>query len=265
MYFSVYSSVRQSAFHQRNEDAFYVGDNFAVVADGMGGEACGDVASAIAVESIRNFLSGHELAGMTALAAEELMFGAISHADSQIRDYIAAHPGSAGMGTTLLLAVCDTENLHVAWCGDSRCFLFNGGRLASLTKDHSLVQELMDDGLITAEESFTHPDNNVITRYVGGGKDACRPEFVTRAISDGDIYILCSDGLAGYCRPEEIRNRISSNTHRRNLSAELIALALEDGSQDDITVLTIIPHTSPSSRRLSLLGWLLPRFRRACH
>lgn len=255
-------SVR-SPFHEKNEDSCLVSDSLIIVADGMGGESSGDIASRIATESMASSLKEIETGALTPDEVRDLMFAAMSRADSEISDYTAAHPDSFGMGTTVLAALIGDGNVYIAWCGDSRCFLHRDGQLRSLTKDHSYIQELIDADEISVEESFTHPDSNLITRYVGGGEDTCRPEFTTHATKEGDTYIFCSDGLSGYCRPDDIENRIRANCRAQDLPAELLALAMSHGSDDDITIVTAAAGNRRPRRNSTLFGWLRHRPRPA--
>lgn len=130
--------------HPVNEDSYYVGDDLFIVADGMGGECNGEIASELAVETISDFFSSRNYQQADEPVIEEMMNMAIMRADSVIQDYINQHPDSSGMGTTVLLAIIVGETLHVSWCGDSHCYLYQDGLLHSVTKDHSYVQELID-------------------------------------------------------------------------------------------------------------------------
>lgn len=248
----------KSRYHQNNEDSLFIGDNFIIVADGMGGESSGDIASGIAIDSISRYLA-ESLEVVPDI--REVMFFAIMKADENISRYVDEHPESYGMGTTVLLMICRDDMLSVAWCGDSRCYTYNNkGELHTLTKDHSYVQELIDANTITVEESFTHPDNNLITRFVGGGKDTCRPEYVSCSIADVDTVILCSDGLSGYCMDNDIRKILSANTDPALLPTMLKNLAVDRGSDDDITIVTLNHETSRSSHKhTSILDWFRRR------
>lgn len=238
--------------HNKNEDSFLVEDNLVIIADGMGGEACGEISSRIAVKSIFDILKHCKSDELTAPMIKERMYASILSADKNIRDYIADHPQSDGMGTTALIALMGGSYIHIAWCGDSHCFRFNNGRIYSLTKDHSYVQELIDQRKISIEDSFRHPDNNLITRFVGGGKDTCEPEFISHKVKKGDMFILCSDGLSGYCMTDEINRCISSNHSLSELPSQLMELAKTHGSDDDITIVVI----DTGSDRPRKLNWV---------
>lgn len=214
-----------------------VNDDFVIVADGMGGESDGDVAARMAIEHIGRRLSGLDFSNLDLAGARHQALSAINEADRAIEAYMDSHPMSLGMGTTVLLLMFCGDEACIAWCGDSHCYLYDSrGVLRSLTKDHSYVQELIDNGELTREDSFTHPDSNIITRYVGGGEQMCVPEFTSCRMSESDILLLCSDGVSGYCRDEDICDCVAAVEDLSCLPRELTELALRHGSEDDITV-----------------------------
>lgn len=257
MRYSVYSATRKGAFHEKNEDSFFIGSNFVIVADGMGGERDGDMASQIAVRSITQSLEKVQIATLGESEVRRLMFDAIANADAEISRYINDHPDALGMGTTVLLLMHDEDKVFLAWCGDSRCYLYSLQTLHALTKDHSYVQELIDSHRLTDEDAFSHPDNNLITRYVGGGTDTCHPDFLAYTMLESDLLILCSDGLSGYCRSEAVETSIAANQDLKHLPEELITLALKCGSADDITIIAMTRTFGSSVSRISsAVGWL---------
>lgn len=241
MEYDIYSYSTKGTFHKINEDQYAVSDNFLIVADGMGGESDGDVASRIAVESIVAYLSNNILEISSEAYIREISRKAISCADSNILDYIGKNPESFGMGTTVLLAVRKDDTLFISWCGDSHCYVYNNGCLNSITKDHSYVQQLIDSDQISVDESFTHPDNNLITRFVGGGAETCIPDFCSHKIEESELVILCSDGLSGYCRQRDIAETVASNSDMARLPERLAELAIKHGSDDDITIILLVP------------------------
>lgn len=244
----------KSRHHPKNEDSYICKSNYIIVADGMGGEACGDVASKITISVVSAWLDEHLKSMCSDDQIRDLAFRAIANADAEISNYIEAHPDADGMGSTIVLLIYKNDRLYVAWCGDSRCYHFSGSsKLMSITKDHSYVQQLIDQGAITIAESFTHPDNNLITHYVGGGNDTCVPEFTSVSLTDNEFIVLCSDGLSGYCNSEEIENEIR-NTPFERLHNNLLNLALRSGSDDDITIVTIkLKKTVSKVRMISRL------------
>lgn len=260
MEYIVRSFTAKSRHHFNNEDHCLVCDDYIIVADGMGGQCAGDMASRIAVESIASVLAEGLSNASSEYEIRELSDKAIRCADTAISEYVMANPDSFGMGTTVLLAVRKDDMLFISWCGDSHCYTYKDGKIKSLTKDHSFVQELIDSGHITVEESFTHPDNNLITRFVGGGEDACVPDFCMHRMADSEIIILCSDGLSGYCKPDDIARLITRKCDVDVLPEHLSELAVRSGSDDDITIVVLAPdnHATARSSR-SIFGWFRSR------
>ncbi len=249
MGYTVRTATAKSRHHDKNEDSFFVTDDrLIIIADGMGGEHDGDVASQMAVRTIADKLCLRMTDGMSPQEVRELSFEAIRKADEKIRSYTLSHPDSSGMGTTAIIVLCDASRFCISWCGDSRCYGYNRFRgVRSLTKDHSYVQELIDSGRLTEEEALTHPDNNLITRFVGGGPETCIPDFITGEVGDNDIFVICSDGLSGYCKNSEIEQTIRQTSDTGKLAGNLLDLAVKQGSDDDITVVTISNDHSKSS------------------
>lgn len=252
---SVYFTTIKSKYHERNEDSHSIGNNYIIVADGMGGESNGDVASKIAVDTISHILTKRLTSGQDD-NLKELMFSAIKQADKNISQYVDDHPESYGMGTTVLLMVYKEHSVSIAWCGDSHCYVYRDGKLSSITKDHSYVQELIDAKKISIAESYSHPDNNLITRFVGGGEQTCNPDFVDHQVNDSEIIVLCSDGLSGYCKDADIEFVITKNKDVSSLPSKLKDLAIEHGSDDDITIITFSANTNEGEiKHSSILDW----------
>jgi protein phosphatase len=210
-----------------------------IVADGMGGTNAGEVASAIAIDTVSK--------AFTPQAAKEadnderrqaLLTRAIRDADKAINRHMVDHPETAGMGTTIVVCWIYGDKAYTAWCGDSRCYLYNDKGLKPLTKDHSYVQELIDKGVITEEEAFTHPDNNVITRGLGDFDSPCIPDLNITDIHAGDTVLLCSDGLCGYCTDDMIAKALadSSDTDVDTCADNLQQLALNVPGDDNICI-----------------------------
>lgn len=260
MEMTVSGATRKGRFHDCNEDRFVANERFVIVADGMGGQSSGEVASRIAVDTIEKTLKEGLDGSLTADAVRELVLSAIRKADEEVRGYADSHPESDGLGSTVAAMVRLGRDVCMVWCGDSRCYVYGRGRgLRLLTKDHSLVQGMVDSGEITAEEAMTHPDNNVITRFVGGGEDTCIPESAFYRMDDADVMITCSDGLSGYCTDKEMERRIAVTADRRVLSESLLELALERGSDDDITIVAMAADDRREKSGGGLFGWLRRR------
>jgi len=257
MEYIIHSYTTKGKHHKINEDNHFVCDDYIIVADGMGGECDGDIASRVAVESIVSVLA-QNISGISSESdIKELSYKAICCADSNILEYIDRNPDSFGMGSTVLLAVRKDDSLFISWCGDSHCYVYNNDCLNSITKDHSYVQQLIDSDRITVDESFTHPDNNLITRFVGGGAETCIPDFCSHKIVDSELVIFCSDGLSGYCKQRDIAEVIANNRDVTRLPERLSELAIQHGSDDDITIVVIAPKSFKSGNSGgSIFGWL---------
>lgn len=257
MEYTVHSYTKKSTLHKNNEDNHFICDDYIVIADGMGGECDGDIASRIAIESIVSILSQEFSDKLSDSQIKDISTKAVYTTDAKILEYIDEHPDSFGMGTTILLAIKNRDKLLISWCGDSHGYVYKDGKLTSITKDHSYVQQLVDSGHITIEESFTHPNNNLITRFVGGGNETCTPDFCLHKYSESEIIILCSDGLSGYCRPIEIAKTIKSSKCIEDLPRQLSELAVQHGSDDDITIVILVPKTYCCTHPThSMFGWL---------
>ncbi|MBQ9355923.1 MAG: Stp1/IreP family PP2C-type Ser/Thr phosphatase [Prevotella sp.] len=238
-----------------------------VVADGMGGTNAGEVASALAIETVSKAFTAEaaEAALSSAEATDSLLVTTIRRADKVINERIIADPDTAGMGTTIVLCWLQQDKARIAWCGDSRCYLLRKGQLRLLTKDHSYVQELVDSGKITPEEAFNHPDSNIITRGLGDFDSAVEPDLVSVEVEPEDTFLLCSDGLCGYCTDEQIAEVMQQPDVTTEMQADrLLHLALDAGGYDNISIVVANvlddnaqPPTPPSTGLWNKLKKLL--------
>ena len=212
-----------------------------VVADGMGGAEAGEVASAIAVQTIRSYIEARlDAARGEAENAAELLTGALEEANSKIIEYVASHPESRGMGSTGVCALVTPTDAAVAWVGDSRGYVMEGATLRQVTKDHSLVQRLVEIGQITAEEAHTHEHKNVITRSLGARQSGpAGAEAVAVKLKRGDKLMLCSDGLTAHVMDPQIRDILGRNADPYDAARELIVAANAGGGTDNISVIVI--------------------------
>jgi serine/threonine protein phosphatase PrpC len=212
-----------------------------VVADGMGGAEAGEVASAIAVETIRSYIEARlETAGKEAANGADMLTAALEEANSKIIDYVASHPESRGMGSTGVCAIVTPVDAAVAWVGDSRGYLLEGTLLRQVTKDHSLVQRLVEIGQITAEEAHTHEHKNVITRSLGARQSGpAGAEAMTLKLKRGDKLLLCSDGLTAHVMDPELRDILGRNVDPFDAARELIVAANAGGGTDNISVIVV--------------------------
>ena len=213
-----------------------------VVADGMGGANAGEVASSLAIETVKERFSIDrakealklEDAGITMLLKET-----IAAADDAINQRMATDLETQGMGTTIVICwILKDGKAHIAWCGDSRCYVYNAATdLRRLTKDHSLVQELIDSGEITEEEAFNHPDNNIITCGLGDFQAYPSPGIVRCELKPNDTVMLCSDGLCGYCTDDDIKKIFSSEYLETGTCCQkMLDSALDAGGADNIAI-----------------------------
>lgn len=214
-----------------------------VVADGMGGMNAGEVASELAINAIRDYFSPEKITDKvleSRVGIESFLKNAIIEADKVIKNTAKEHPEHKGMGTTIVIGWIIDDKLYVAWCGDSRAYLYNRiTGLRQISKDHSFVQTLVDKGKISSEDAFDYPDSNIITRCLGDGIPKARPDTLSHPITihNNDIILLCTDGLSGMIRNHEIEMVIASNEDNMlDCCDQLIETACEAAGEDNITV-----------------------------
>jgi protein phosphatase len=214
-----------------NEDSGYAGPRLLVVADGMGGHAAGEVASAVAVESLA-VLDGPGPAPADSNTADDLT-EAIARANRRIRDLVESDPRRSGMGTTVTALLWTGTGFSLAHIGDSRAYLLRGDELVQLTRDHTYVQALIDEGRITEDERETHPARSLLLQALGG--DDVAPDLAEVPADDGDRILLCSDGLSGVVRGQTIAEVLAEESDPQAAADRLVALAVEGGGPDNIT------------------------------
>lgn len=211
-----------------------------VVADGMGGMNAGEVASAIAVETIQKLFTAEALEPVVNddKLIQEFMTNVVKSADLNILNRSENDSSTQGMGTTVVMAWILGRRAYVCWCGDSRCYVLNHRNgLIRLSKDHSFVQELVDRGELAPEYASDHPLSNVITRCLGNTEKRAEPDVRVYELYDGDTIMLCSDGLSGLCQDELIANTIDEfSENPMECKNELISAALSNGGHDNVTV-----------------------------
>ena len=183
-----------------------------VVCDGMGGMNAGEVASSIAVKTIKEYFTADKLSDTILSNPCKYIHTAIVAADAAIKEHSKTNPDTEGMGSTIVMAWLLGKKVYVGWCGDSRCYRYNPQLgLERLSHDHSYVQELVDAGKLTEELAFDHPNNNIITRSLGDPRGAAKPDTKEFDLYDQDIILLCSDGLCGTLRDNEIAEVIQAH------------------------------------------------------
>lgn len=214
-----------------------------VVADGMGGMNAGEVASEIAINTVKELFAPEHITDevvKSRYTIEKFMKGVIVEADKRIKDYAKENPDSQGMGTTIVIAWLFDGNLYVSWCGDSRAYIYNPNTgLFQISKDHSYVQVLVDQGKLSKDEAFDFPDSNIVTRSLTDSTAKAAPDCLIKPqpLCNGDIIMLCSDGLNGMIRDQEIEAIISA--HQENMTEcvdSLIQAALDAAGADNCTV-----------------------------
>ena len=208
-----------------NEDRSIATARILAVADGMGGAKAGEVAAQVAVDS---------LSGLTAVDSETVR-RAIERANRAIRRMASEDPDKSGMGTTMTAALLRDDHLDVIHVGDSRAYLWREGKLSQVTEDHSVVGELVRRGSITAEEAEVHPHRNVITRALGAEAEV-QADTVSTGLHDGDVVLLCSDGLSSYVSEADIAAALQGADTLADAARALVAKANAAGGVDNVTV-----------------------------
>lgn len=214
-----------------NEDSGYAGPRLLVVADGMGGHAAGEVASAVAVESL-SVLDGPGPAPDD-LDTPGALTAAITQANHRIRDLVDADPRRSGMGTTVTAMLWTGEGFSLAHIGDSRAYLLRGDELVQLTRDHTYVQALIDEGRLHEDERETHPARSLLLQALGG--EDITPDLADVDAQDGDRLLVCSDGLSGVVSHEAIRRVLSEQEDAQAAADQLVEMAVQAGGPDNIT------------------------------
>ena len=242
------------------EPAMPLGDRgcLLVVSDGMGGQNAGEVASAITVDTVREMFSPGTLSDKvlsTSSTIRNYMSGVIKEADARVKKHGATHPDAEGLGATIVMAWVIGRKAYVAWMGDSRVYslLPEQGVIRRLTKDHSYVQQLVDAGKLTDEEAMVHPNSNIITRSIGDTYQKAKPDTMEHDLQDGEMLLLCSDGLCGVCTDAEILDivRTTGPDDLRQCKTALADAALEAGGSDNITVALLRVKTDNGSEAAS--------------
>jgi serine/threonine protein phosphatase PrpC len=214
---------------RRNEDSFVVAPPLFAVADGMGGAQAGEVASKLAAAALEDTDLG-------SAGGEERVVALIQEANRRVYERSNADPAASGMGTTITVALVEGTRVTFGHVGDSRAYLLRDGVMEQLTEDHSLVNELMKSGKLSPEEAEVHPQRSVITRALGTDPDVDVDTFVIEA-KEGDLFLICSDGLTTMVGDEEILELLERHHDDLDRAAKsLVAAANRAGGEDNITV-----------------------------
>ena len=225
-----------------NQDTFAVEQGekllIAVVCDGMGGAEGGQIASSLAVEIFMKEIRALLRADMTAGQLRELASFCVAKANTAVYQRALQDPAYQGMGTTLVSAVAGERDAVICNIGDSRAYLIHNGEMTRITHDHSVVQTLVENGDITAEEARTHPNRNLITRALGPDETTLCDAFDV-SFAHGDKILLCTDGLVVTATDEEICRIVCADKRAEEKLDDLIALAKAQGAPDNVTAVLI--------------------------
>lgn len=236
-----YSKIDIGKLRASNQDDYRVsvlpgGAVLAVVCDGMGGANAGNVASNKAVNVITDYALSSFRSDMDTVAISRMLVSAIRSANIEIYDMALNNVELSGMGTTVVVAVVMPEYCVLAHVGDSRAYIVNDG-IEQLTRDHSVVQSLIESGKLTPEEARVHPRKNVITRALGTEEDVL-PDCCECTLKSGDSILLCTDGLTNFAESSEILDIFHNNDISRVVDV-LVARANHNGGGDNITAVTV--------------------------
>jgi PPM family protein phosphatase len=227
---------------QHNEDNGGIflnlaGERLAIVADGMGGHRAGDIASEMALVSLRELWEKTNEIG-TAEDAETWLLDHINKVNQEILQHSQNHDECEGMGTTIVAAICTNRFTSIAHIGDSRCYMLNEIGFKQITEDHSLVNELVRSGQITKEDAEKHPRKNVLLRALGTEPNV-EMDIKTITFEEGDLLLLCSDGLSNKVKESEMVDSLALEVPLEQKASRLIELANFYGGEDNITLVIV--------------------------
>jgi PPM family protein phosphatase len=232
-----------SYWEPQSEDQFLKKGRLALVADGMGGYEGGQEASRLAIDTIREVYDRDPSGNI-----QSVLVSGFRTAHERIRQYADAHPELQGMGTTCTAVVLNDQRLYFAHVGDSRLYLVRGDTISRLTRDHSYVGRLVESGVLSSDEAERHPQRHILTAALGAGGEVTAdvPEG-PMTLKDGDVLILCTDGLWGLVQEGEILKAVTSHD-ARTACAELVKLARQRGGPDNITLQVLCLSNNGLSR-----------------
>ncbi|MBR1762649.1 MAG: Stp1/IreP family PP2C-type Ser/Thr phosphatase [Eubacterium sp.] len=238
----IVAKTDKGKIRESNQDAYAVGElpgevAWAVVCDGMGGAAGGNIASALAVKVISDKITSCYNEKMRDSSIKNLLDSAITAANIEVYDMADSHSELRGMGTTVVCAIVRDDCVYIAHAGDSRAYIAGKEDVKQITTDHSMVQDLVDKGKITAEEAEHHPNKNIITRAVGVDK-RIEIDFDQFDLSDNETLILCTDGLSNCVSTSELLEDIRDGQYYA-FADRLVKRANNNGGSDNITVVAI--------------------------
>jgi PPM family protein phosphatase len=226
-----------------NEDSAYAGPRLLAVADGMGGHAAGEVASAVAISAL-----AHLDDDMPGTDLVDALGEAVRNANKTLHEMVIANPALDGMGTTLTAMLWSGPRVALCHIGDSRAYLLRDNELYQITHDHTLVQKLQDEGRISPDEAATHPQRSLILRALDGRGEA-EPDLSLREARIGDRYLLCSDGLSGVVSAETLHRTLTTVPEPDRAVIQLVDLANRGGGPDNITCIVADVVDSATAKR----------------
>lgn len=255
MKYDYYASTDRGLTRENNEDSVALDPQcgIALLADGMGGYNAGEVASGMATTFIKSELARWLSQARDNASSSDFLRAidiCIANANRAILNAAVSNPQYSGMGTTLVLGIFRPRRLVLAHIGDSRCYLLRQGRLSQLTRDHSLLQDQIDAGLISAQEAAEATHKNLVTRALGV-EDYVSPDMVELVVEPGDVYLMCSDGLSDLLDAEQLCAILSGPVTLAQRGQQLIAAANARGGTDNIAVLLAQADNSRTPGR----GW----------
>ncbi|NLL63175.1 MAG: Stp1/IreP family PP2C-type Ser/Thr phosphatase [Ruminococcaceae bacterium] len=225
-----------------NQDSYAAGEfqngvAWAVVCDGMGGNAGGNIASSTAVKSIAERITSGYRDKMTSSSIKNLLVAAITNANYEIFDLAKTNEEMVGMGTTVVVAIVTNNAAYIAHAGDSRAYLVSKSKIKQITKDHSLVQDMVEKGEISPDEAKTHPRKNLITRALGVDEEV-KVDFTVEDMNEEDVLLICTDGLTNFVDTTDIYRTIC-DAKDSDFAETLVNMANENGGGDNITVVAV--------------------------
>jgi len=238
----IYGLTDEGLVRDHNEDfiSWFIESGLVILADGMGGHNAGEVASELAVTSISDALEdvlSPDIKDGGDMNYEEAVHEAVIFANDEINQHAKTHPECNGMGTTVVMALFHNNSVILASVGDSRIYRFRKGELTQVTTDHSLVQEMIDNGYMSEEEAMNSTNRNLITRALGIAEDV-KVDVSKMDIEKNDIYLLCSDGLSDMIDDQQIFSvLVKTRDDLERASHELVKLAKENGGHDNVSVI----------------------------
>ncbi|HEY2639250.1 MAG TPA: protein phosphatase 2C domain-containing protein [Streptosporangiaceae bacterium] len=256
MTFSLHYALRSDVglLREGNEDSAYAGPRLLAIADGMGGHAAGEVASAVAISAIA------PLDAQVLISSEEMLdalAAAVASARDTLHEMSMSDPAVEGMGTTLTALLWMDDQVAVCHIGDSRAYLLRDSDLYQITRDHTLIQSLVDEGRLSPAAAANHPQRSLIIRALQGSTEA-DPDLAMHTAKLGDRYLLCSDGLTDVVGDEDVHEVLSTVQDADEAVGRLIALAIRNGGPDNITciVADVVDESGPfpATRTKQLAG-----------